>query len=343
MSLSPELPLPPHYDPATVGQVWRVPYAQRAADAEQWAQGYALRPAAEDVRQIALVIIDAQNTFCIPEYELFVGGRSGTGAVDDNRRLSAFIYHNLGRLTQIIPTLDTHHAAQIFHALFLVNERGEHPAPYSLVTVEDVEQGTWRFNAALAPQLGLTPTEGQTHLVHYVQALKQRGKYALTIWPYHALLGGLGHALVSAIEEAVFFHSLARQTWPHWQIKGQHPLTENYSALGPEVQTNPSGAVLAPRNTALIEQLLQFDAIVIAGQAKSHCVAWTVQDLLDAIVERDARLARKVYLLEDCTSPVVVPGVIDYTEDANAAFSKFAEAGMNLVRSTDPMEQWLNL
>ena len=35
---------------------------------------------------------------------------------------------------------------------------------------------------------------------------RQSGKYELTVWPFHALLGGIGHALVSAVEEAIFFH-----------------------------------------------------------------------------------------------------------------------------------------
>ncbi len=48
-----------------------------------------------------------------------------------------------------------------------------------------------------------------------------------------------------------------------------------------------------------------------------------------------------MYLLEDCTSPVVVPGVVDYTEEADDAVRRFAEAGMNVVRSTDPIESWL--
>jgi len=49
---------------------------------------------------------------------------------------------------------------------------------------------------------------------------------------------------------------------------------------------------------------------------------------------------KKVYLLEDCTSPVVVPGVIDCTEQADAAFRRFAGAGMHIVRSTDPVSRW---
>ena len=115
-------------------------------------------------------------------------------------------------------------------------------------------------------------------------------------------------------------------------MKGSEPLTEHYSVLGPEV---PAGG--ASRNTPLIEHLREFDAVVIAGQAKSHCVAWTIDDLLGDF--RD--LAHRVHLLEDCTSPVVVPGVVDYTEEANAAFRRFAEAGMHVVHSTEPLDSWL--
>ena len=80
--------------------------------------------------------------------------------------------------------------------------------------------------------------------------------------------------------------------------------------------------------------------MIIAGQAKSHCVAWTIRDLLEELAPPDARLAGKVYLMEDCTSPVVVPGVVDFTDQANEAYTSFAEAGMNIVRSTDPMSDW---
>ena len=63
--------------------------------------------------------------------------------------------------------------------------------------------------------------------------------------------------------------------------------------------------------------------VIIAGQAKSHCVAWTIDDLLKSIRMSDNRLAEKVYLLEDCMSPVVIPDVIDYTEEANRAFAHY--------------------
>lgn len=141
-----ELPLPDHFDPHKVGQVWRVPYEARAAEARTWAKEHHLQPNEQDQYKIAMVLIDVQNTFCIPEFELYVGGRSGTGAVDDNVRLVQFIYRNLGSITHITLTLDTHQATQIFHPIFLVDENGEHPPPYTLVTAEDIQSGRWRFN-----------------------------------------------------------------------------------------------------------------------------------------------------------------------------------------------------
>jgi nicotinamidase-related amidase len=85
-----------------------------------------------------------------------------------------------------------------------------------------------------------------------------------------------------------------------------------------------------------VSALLSFDAVVVAGQAKSHCVAWSVEDLLEAAPE----IAGRLYLLEDCCSPVVVPGAVDYTAEAEAAFERFAAAGAHIVRSTEPLAAW---
>jgi nicotinamidase-related amidase len=303
-----------------VGEVWRVPYEERAGEAGAWAKEHGLSAAAQDRLRICLVAVDVQNTFCIPGFELFV-----PGAVEDNRRLCEFVYRNLGSITQIVPTLDTHQAVQIFHAAFLVDREGRRPDPYTLVTADDVESGRW----AIDPDIGVDPE----YLLRYTHELEAGGRYSLTVWPYHAMLGGIGHALVSAVEEAVFFHTIARRVAPHFEIKGFNPLTEHYSVLGPEV--------MGEKNEALVQSLvLGFDAVVIAGQAKSHCVAWTIDDLLRHPDAEEQELARKVYLLEDCTSPVVVPGAVDYTEEADAAVQRFAEAGMNVVRSTDPIDSW---
>lgn len=329
-----ELPIPPHFKRKRVGEIWQIAYQERAKEAQAWAEEHGLRAALEDSLRVCLVAVDLQNTFCIPGYELYV-----RGAEHDNQRLCEFLYRNLGTITAIIPTLDTHRAMQIFHPAWLVDDEGRHPEPYTLVTTEDVESGRWRINPPAVESTGIEADYAQRQLLDYTRKLAEGGKYDLTIWPYHAMLGGIGHALVSAIEEAIFFHTIARYSQPAFQVKGDNPLTEHYSVLGPEITQGPGGETIAGKNDLLIQQLSLYDLIIVGGQAKSHCVAWTIADLLEGDDERERALAPRTYLLEDCTSPVVVPGM-DYTAEADDAFERFAAAGMHVVRSTEPIESW---
>ena len=335
-----EIPVPAHFDPNKVGKVLKIPYQELAEDAEKWSKNHNVKPASLDSFRICIVAVDVQNSFCIPEFELCVRGRSGTGAVDDNRRLCEFIYRNIDVITQICPTMDTHQAMQIFHAIYLIDEKGAHPSPFTLIKREDIQKGRWRFNPMLSNSLGIDAGYGQRHLMRYADQLQSGGKYDLTIWPYHAMLGGIGHALVASVEEAIFFHSIARFSQPDFHEKGHNPLSEHYSVLGPEVLTGPNGDTIATKSDKFLKKLIDFDAVIIAGQAKSHCVAWTIDDLLSDIVALDENLVRKIYLLEDCTSPVVIPGTIDYTDQADASFKRYSSAGMHVVRSTDRLETW---
>ncbi len=344
-------PIPPFFDPQTVSKIRRIPYQTRATEAQAYARTHSISPTHTDRSRICLLAIDVQNTFCLPDFELFVGGRSGVGAIEDTRRLCEFIYRHLDVITEIAPTMDTHAATQIFHAVFWVNTAGEHPAPMTNISYEDVEQGHWRVNPLVAQGLAsrqstspdshnLEPSEIEDFARHYTRQLSDRGKYPLTIWPYHSMLGGIGHALVPAFEEACFFHNSVRASQTRFEIKGDNPLTENYSVLSPEVLNDAADQPIAKKNSVFIQHLLGFDAVIIAGQAKSHCVAWTVSDLLSEIQQINPALAQKVYLLADCTSPVVVPDVVDFTNAAEEAYQRFAEAGMNIVSSTDSLETW---
>ncbi len=338
-------PIPDFFNLETVGQTWRVPYQNRAADAIAYRQTHKIAASRADTARVCLLAVDVQNTFCQPDFELFVGGRSGTGAVDDTRRLCEFVYRNLDMITEIIPTMDTHNAVQIFHSIFWVNELGEHPEPMTMIAFDDVEQGRWKVNPLIAEDLSCQQAEtAKTDVTafahHYVRELSDRAKYPLTIWPYHSMLGGIGHALVPAFEEACFFHSMVRSHPTQFEAKGDNPLTENYSVLSPEVLTDKQNRPVARKNNRLVQRLLDFEAVIITGQAKSHCVAWTVSDLLYEIQQRDPALAKKIYLLEDCTSPVVVPDVIDFTDSANEIYEGFKQAGMNVVSSAESPADW---
>lgn len=335
-----DLPLPAFYDPSRVTDLRFIDYHAIAAEAEDWRRRFRLRPAATDRKTVALLVIDQQHTFCNPHGgELYVGGRSGSGAVDDTRRLAEFIYRNLGVITGIYCTLDAHLAYAIFHQLFVLDESGRHPAPYSVISVLDVRDGRWRASPWMASALRVTLPEAQRHLLYYCEQLREEARYQLIIWPFHGMLASVGHALVPGFEEASFFHAAARGAQTVHEVLGVTPWTENYSALGPEVLTRSDGTRLAEKSLGFVRTLLENDVVIACGEAKSHCFTWTINDLLETVVAKDPGLAGKFYLLEDCTSSVVSPAM-DFTEIADEAFVSFAAAGMHIVKSTDPIETW---
>lgn len=346
MSPSTTLSLPAFYNADNVvnDERW-IDYNALQKAAIDWRRQNGLRAVATDHTKVGMLVIDAQNTFCHPAGELFVAGASGTGAVDDSIRTVEFIYRNLGVISGIDCTLDTHRMFAVFHPSFLVNEQGEHPAPFTQVSNDDIKSGIWKPSPFMTSALGVSLMAAERHLAHYTEELEKAGRYALTIWPYHGVLGDKGHNLVSGLVEAANFHGLARGAQPGFEVKGTNALVENYSVLGPEVRQLFNGAPIA-RNTAFVEKLLKYDVLIIAGQAKSHCVAWTIDDLLGDILAKDPALARKVYLLEDCTTSIVVKDpatgavIFDYGPDADSAFDKFRNAGMHVVKSTDPIQGW---
>ena len=341
------LPLPTFYEPRRAAEYAYRPDAAVIADASAaWRKQHALRPAAADETRIHLLLIDVQKDFCFPEGSLYVAGRSGTGAIDDSRRIAELVYKNLGVLTEITTTMDTHLAYQIFFPSFWLDKDDAQLTAHRVVTSEQIAAGEVRPNPAMAKWLcGGNYTWLCKQVLHYTQELERAGKYQLYLWPPHCLLGSDGHALAGIIHEARLFHAFARTAQSTVEVKGGNPLTENYSVLRPEVLSRFDGAALAQRNTGFLQTLLSADAVVIAGQAASHCVKSTIDDLLDEIAAQDIALARKVYLLTDCMSAVTVPDgkgglAADFTAQADAALAKFANAGMHLVKSTDPITTW---
>jgi len=329
-------------------------------EANRFRREFGIAPAAADARRIDLLLIDVQRDFCHPEGTLYVGGRSGQGAVEDTRRIAEFIYRNLARITHIRCTLDSHNNFQIFFPWFWVDSHGEPLSPHTLITVDkrDARQlinidplgNVLSGNVVPNPTMTSWVTDkGYDWLVEqcrfYNRELAAGGRYTLYLWPPHCLVGSPGHTVTGVVDEARTLHSLARLSQSWTEIKGSHNLTENYSVLRPEVLTTWDGGVLAERNVRFYKTLVEADALIVAGQAASHCVKSTVQDLLEEIRQEDPSLARKVYLMTDCMSSVVVrseDGAIaaDFTEAAEQTLEEAASAGMHLVKSTEPMESW---
>ena len=68
------LPIPDFFDPGKLDQVWRVLYEERAGQARDWALQHGIQPASPmgtmsaDQANTWLLLVDVQNTFCIPGF-----------------------------------------------------------------------------------------------------------------------------------------------------------------------------------------------------------------------------------------------------------------------------------
>ncbi|HEU4533493.1 MAG TPA: hypothetical protein VFS00_05220 [Polyangiaceae bacterium] len=305
--------LPAFYDPRRVGTLYP-PDVAAAAEAGRRA---GLAPAAGDRRRVALFLVDAQVDFIHPPP---VGSLSVPGAVDDTRRTAEFLYRHAGRITTVFASLDSHVPHQIFYASWWSDSAGRPPAPFTLIDAADVEAGRWR------------PLREPAWSLDYVRGLAATSKKALCVWPYHTMVGSPGHALDPALYEAVAFHAAARGAEPRFVAKGSVPETEHYSVFEPEIAYG--AAAEARRNDALLEELARFDRVLVAGQAKSHCVLASVRSLVDHLGRRPGPGA-EVCLLSDCTSSVAHPEV-DFEALARVEYEALAARGLRLCASTDP-------
>ena len=230
-----------------------------------------------------LLIIDPQIDFCCPvRGSLFV-----PGAERDMQRLAQMIRRHAADIEAIHVTLDTHHTVDIAHPMFWSDAGGKHPEAFTLISAADVESGRW---IATQPEM-------RARALEYARALERGGRYTLCIWPYHCLIGSEGQAVKPALFEAL-------RTWEErfsvvdYVVKGANIFTEHYSAIRAEVPdpNDPSTQV----NQPLIEALRAADRVLIGGEAGSHCVAQTVEDLVEHLGDGAARLT----LLTDAMSPV---------------------------------------
>jgi nicotinamidase-related amidase len=294
--------------------------------------------ASADRFKVLVLGIDAQMAFCARNGSLYV-----PGAHEDLQRIIEWIYGNVGRITKFILSLDTHAIHQVFHSAFWADKDGNHPVPFTIITNKDIADGKW------TPGLpGQRDFKDLTKaMLDYTAQLEKGGKYALTIWPYHTLLGGAGHIIVPSLMEAVMFHAFARRIDPAFIVKGSNPYTENFSIISPEVTQIADGVIdvtkVGQYNTGLIDTMRAYDRIYVFGQAKSHCVLSTLMSLY-AKYGTDKEFMSKIFLLEDAMSAIPAPPVdplpdaLNFPKVTEEAFVMFAKAGMKRVTTKEPKE-----
>ena len=209
-------------------------YEELARDAEEWAQEHEVQPAVEDA------LSDLPRRGRRPEHVLHPGLRALRRRPLRHRRRGRQPPALRVHLPQ--PRRDHEDRPDPGHApgdAGLPRRSGSSTPTASTrrrtrsISADDVESGAGASTRSWPAASGSTRSTRSATSLHYTRALEASGKYELTIWPYHAMLGGIGHALVPAVEEAIFFHSVARRSQPAFQQKGTSPLTEHYSVLGP--------------------------------------------------------------------------------------------------------------
>ena len=301
---------PAFYAPEKIGQFYEPDYeAVYAAGSARFQH-----TAASDRTRVLLWLIDLQVDFVFPAP---VGRLPVSGAVDDLRRTIEWLYHNVQQVTHISASLDTHTPFQIFYAPWWRDANGQPPAPYTVISADEVRNGRWQ--ARFEPDWS----------VSYVETLETVGRKQLMIWPFHCMEGTNGRALAPALGEAILFHSAARQAPPSYISKGRIPHTEYYSVVEPEVKDlqHPEGDL----NRAFLEQLAPYDLIYVAGQARSHCVLETVRSVVRYFAARPD-VIRKFRFLTDCTS-----SISGFEAGTEAQLQDFQAQGIRFVHAADPL------
>eukprot|EP01042_Synura_sphagnicola_P000094 gene94-94_t len=288
--------------------------------------------------KVLLLIIDPQIDFH-PE-----GGALGSaeyhpqgslavpGANEDSRRIRKMIEENVDYIDDIIITMDSHFSTHIAHAMcwrkgtacspespcgdacFEDPNRRCLPPPFTAISHKDIEEGLW---------MPVDPTYKEWCL-KYTKELEKKENLKLTIWPEHCIIGSVGHAVTPDINIAVQKWAKKTKSSVHYVLKGQNCHTEMYSALMAEVEDERD-----PRtslNTSLLARINLADRVIVCGQALSHCVNYTLRDILKySEVEK-----KSIFLLRDGCSPVYG------FEDLAVTITREAEEkGVNITTCSD--------
>jgi len=226
-----------------------------------------------------LLIIDPQVDFCEG------GALPVKGATADLGRLAKMISKHRDNIDSIQITMDSHYHFHIAHSCWWK----ENPIPYTVISAEDVDKGTWTPHY---PSL-------RDWALYYTKQLQINNRYQLRIWPDHCIIGSWGHQIYPPLLASISDWEKSHVVYARRVLKGSNSHTEHFSAIKADVERpdDPETGI----NKSLVNALKSYNTILIAGEALSHCVASTVRDL----VMEFSGDARNVVLLEDACSNVV--------------------------------------
>lgn len=281
--------------------------------------------------RIDLVIIDPQNDFCSPDANakkgtsreddgVYEGTLYVPGSNEDMHRVASMIDKLGTKITNIHVTMDCHYKFSIFHACMWRNSEGKSPDPFTIITHKDTVDGVW---FPVFPYL-------RQQFIDYCKKLETKNKYQLCIWPEHCKISSEGNMVFPILYEALERWEKLKTNNVDFVSKGSSLYTENYSAISAEVPLpdDPSTQL----NTRLIETIGKADTVMICGEASSHCVKATVEDIANNF--DDDSYIKKMCLLNDGTSPVISP-FVDFPAIADKFVTDMKDRGMKTALTTD--------
>jgi len=255
-----------------------------------------------------LLVIDGQNDF----HDISGAALSVPGAVKDTERIAAFIKKI--NPTTIFASLDSHYSLDISHPSWWEKPNGDSVDIFTQMSSDDILNG--RYVARIDPARSLK----------YVQALEANGEFKHTIWPEHCLIGTEGQALHPMFFAALREWMNKNLKWVNFINKGVNPYTEHFGIFRANVPLNedPSTQV----NQGVFQTLNAHDVVYLAGQARTHCVANSLRQMLQIAPQ----LASKIVVLEDCMSNVVgLPQ--DFYNYVDGMYADAVKQGVTVLKS----------
>lgn len=294
-----------------------------------------------------MLIIDPQGSFMgnadgtpytvkFADGSVYVAELPVAGAVEDMERLCNLIEAKGQEYGDITVTMDSHHPLQIFHPGYWRDVATgkapvvDHPSKVFPIFAADVGKKWIPFNAERVYE-GIHPTQsrisGLEWAHYYTESLAANNRAPLTIWTEHCLIGSYGHMIYPRLKKVLDAWARKYGRTVTYKIKGDCMFTEHYGALKAEVEVASVPETMMDMGT--IEMLQYDDVIDLSGEASSHCVLNTGDQIVENI---GASHLAKIRIIDDAMSPVpAIPGVADFPAIAEAWKQKIVGLGASRV------------
>ena len=268
-----------------------------------------------------LLLVDYQKCFTRPDGALFV-----KGADEDVKRVKSFI-SSRDDIAKVCITGDFHQPKMISFPNYWINDKGEHPAPFSSISKQDVIDGVWKRNGSVNGDYGDLNNETTEWPIDYFESLESKNEetlnssFELRIWPYHAIAGTEGCCFDDIGMEGIYDKLTII-------MKGTNPNTEQQGALQPDF------SILNRIDASIFSWLKEWaksdDILAISGEAMDICLAYTVYSLIDNLsIFGDLEVLKsRIVLIRDFMSPI-------YPELGKEFLDKMTSLGIKIKNSSE--------